>query len=221
LPAIAAESPGEAMQDVRSINPGLRFEGAANVAPLADRQIGPTCGFEALENIIQLFHPLGNDLVERDLLPRARMYGACHLSPQGEFLDPKGYIQILVDYGIASSWYQFDAYNVIVPALMADHVMLAIGDAHFLGYAQTVSLRSWHAFVITNFYTDMTGTALLGFVGIDSNVEGRESAWAYQQIANAVSAIPTPLLISASPIRWPNRARSYRQNFDGSVSPQG
>src|SRR5689334_6776747 len=108
------------MQNVRSSKPGLRFKGAVNVAPLADRQVGPTCGFEAIENIIQLFRPLGNDLVEKDLLVRARFYGVSHLSSRGESLDVNGYARILIDYGIVSYWYPFDVYNIVLPALMAN-----------------------------------------------------------------------------------------------------
>jgi hypothetical protein len=54
----------------------IRFKGFTKVPLPADTQRGPTCGFEAIETIIQLFHGVGNDLTERELLPWAHRYGA-------------------------------------------------------------------------------------------------------------------------------------------------
>lgn len=40
------------MLNIRTVSDQIQFGGAANVAPIADLQKGPTCGFEAIENII-------------------------------------------------------------------------------------------------------------------------------------------------------------------------
>jgi hypothetical protein len=43
---------------------------------MADQQAGPTCLFEALEKIILMFRPdKGTDLVEKELIGKAAMYG--------------------------------------------------------------------------------------------------------------------------------------------------
>ncbi len=75
------------------------FAGVASIAPIADQQFGPTCGFEAIENVIQLFHNIGNDLFQRDLLPRAKTYGALIPTSNGYVLNPAFYQQILLESG--------------------------------------------------------------------------------------------------------------------------
>lgn len=95
------------MQDIRKTKTQITFGGAAKVAPIADKQVGPTCGFEAIENVIQLFHNYGNDLVQRDLISRAQLYGALIPARDGYALDYRYYSQILHDYHIDAHWYPF------------------------------------------------------------------------------------------------------------------
>lgn len=207
------------MLPLQGIVPGLRFRGAANTAALADLQQGPTCGFEAVENIIQLFANYGNDLTEKDLIPRARQYNALRAAPGGVSLSPAAYVRILVDYGIKASWFPFDVVNIVLPALLADHAILAVGDAHFLGYSPPAPQGSWHAFIITNFYTDYDEKYAFGLIGIDSNYAGSERAWPFSAISAAVKNIPLPLLVTSSPIKWGNRVRNYKLMQDGTIAP--
>src|SRR4029450_13699078 len=120
------------MLDSRKIGSQIRFTGFIDVKPFADEQTGPTCGFEAVENIIQLFHRVGDDLTERELLPRARHYGFAHPGPNGFALDVRGYPRILTDFGVIARWYPFDYQQVVIPALRLNRGVLVVGDAHAL-----------------------------------------------------------------------------------------
>lgn len=201
-----------------SIRPGLRFRGVTNVATLADLQVGPTCGFEAVENVIQLFRTAGNDLVEKDLIPRATHYDLVFIGKDGTYLKVEGYIKLLEDYGIRAAWYPFDPSNIVFPCLLANHVIIAVGDLHYLGYDPPAP-HGRHAFVITNYYLDPVGAQILGFVGLDLNVQNRELVWSFDAIRAAVTGIQLPLLITLAPANWSSRAPGYRLSPSGSLVP--
>lgn len=207
------------MLDIRQCHRQIRFRGAVDVAPLADQQKGPTCGFEAVENIIQLFHPTGNDLVETDLLRRAQYYGMA----KNYILNIRVYRQLLFDYHIPASWFPFDFAQVIVPALWNNRGVLVVGDAHYLN-PQVYPPDSCHAFVLTNYYVDETEFFILGFAGLDSNFAGQECIWSLASIGQSLSwavhhVTPTPVLVTSMPINWPHRARYYRQMRTGQYIP--
>src|SRR5262245_27148068 len=139
------------MIDSRTIGNHVRFTGYTNVELFADQQTGPTCGFESVDNIIQLFQPRSDDLTQRDLLPRAQQYGYALDSDDGLWLDPRGYQHLLADYGIAARWYPFDYQQVVIPALRSNRGVLVVGDAHNLNQEAYPSQGSGHAFVLTNY----------------------------------------------------------------------
>jgi hypothetical protein len=212
------------MLDIRNINRQITFRGAANVAPIADKQKGPTCGFEAIENIIQLFHNVGNNLVEVDLLRRAKSYGALISTPEGPSLDIRGYSRMLQDYGIPSHWYPFDYRQIVIPALWNNRGLLVVGDAHYLNSEAYPKIGSNHAFVLTNYYTEESEHYILGYIGVDSNFAQTEIAWPYQNIENAVqwatqNVITTPVLITDIPINWQSKVKYYKMTKMGQIVP--
>lgn len=211
------------MLDIRNINNQILFGGAVNVKPIADRQQGPTCGFEAIENIIQLFHPVGNDLVERDLLPRALHYGIAVPSLGGYLLDFRGYQRLLLDYGIPAHWYPWD-YRVIIPALKDNRGILVISDAHELNAVAYSKKGSAHAIVLTNYYTDSSTHYLRGYIGVDSNFPQIQTLWPSQNMDNAVQWASKyiahwPVLITAHPINWANKSTFYKMTSNREIVP--
>ena len=214
------------MLATQNIGSQISFKGFDRAGDLADRQCGPTCGFEAIENVIQLFRPVDDTLTERDLIPRADHYGALVRSPMGYSLDVQAYQRILADYGITAQWYVFDHQHVIIPALRADRAVLVVGYAPLLdpqGYPNPSDVS--HAFLLTNYYTDETDRWVLGYVGIDSNFPRQQRTWPCENVEAAAAwvrnnqSMPYPVLISDSPGNWPARARFYRLVQGGTLVP--
>jgi len=220
------------MLERKNISPHIRFKGAINIDSLSDQQIGPTCGFEALENIIELCQPAyrGRDLVRADLIGRAHGYNAVD---RAGALMVQCYQRILYDYQIVAYWYPFDHQQVLLPALSNNQGVLVIGDAHYLNPEAYRINPSLHAFVLTNYYTDGTGQVIQGYTGVDSNfsfqqrpeqfVQG-QNYWTSEAIAQAAQAT-APLyrglsvLVTAGRIGWPLTARFYRRIGDGVLQP--
>jgi len=192
----------------------MRFAGAAQVEPIADQQIGPTCGFEALENLIQLFYPTDNNFAQRELLPLARDAGCLVRGSDGDSLALKGYQPLLAHFGITARWYPLDHQQVLIPALHANRGVLAIGPGYALN-PNVYAPNGIHAIVITNYYTDEPALQVLGYVGIDSNFPNQQTLWPWQAIEASLTwaqryYLRLPLLITDAPIRWPSIARYYR-----------
>jgi hypothetical protein len=213
------------MIDKRQVSSCISFSGHAHVEPIADKQAGPTCGFEAIENIIQLFRRSDDDLTDRDLLPRAQRYGFAQKgSPGGYSLDRRGYLQILGDFGIAAKWYPFDHLQVVIPALRENRGVLLVGDAHCLN-EQAYPDPGWHAFILTNYYTDESGMFIMGYVGIDSNFPRQETHWPCQAVeASAAHAVQggltaRPVLVTDATGNWPETAKFYRLMKSGQLAP--
>jgi hypothetical protein len=195
------------------------------VSLLADQQKGPTCGFEAIENIIQLFYDIGNDLLESDLLQRAESYGAAVPMPEGGVaLDIRAYESILQDYRISSNWYPFDPAQVVIPALANNRGVLAVGDVHCLYPDPNLRVGSNHAFVLTNFYTDQSEQYVVGYVGLDSNFAQTEVFWPHHNMARALqwasqNVVSLPVLITDAQFPGPNKARYYKVTNTGLAAP--
>lgn len=209
------------MIDRRNMSSQIRFRGAIHIEPLADKQQGPTCGFEAIENIIQLFHNVPNNLTETDLIRRAASYQGARPAPGGYSLDVRVYRRLLQDYGIPSQWYPFDHLQVILPALLQNRAVLVVGDAYYLN-PQAYALGSPHAFVLTNYYTDESEYYVLGYLGIDSNFEKQEMAWLYQNVeiaAQTQKVSSLPVLITDIPINWPSKAKYCKMLSTGHMIP--
>lgn len=212
------------MLKLRDSSVNIRFSGADGVGIVTNQQVGPTCGFEAIANLIELCRPefAGRDLVGEDLSRRAQAYNLA--TPDGR-LAFAGYQRILQHYGIASSWYPFDHYQVVLPALFNNLGVLVAGDASCLN--ATYPPNSSHAFVLTNFFTDEAAIHVGGYTGIDSNFPFRDGVfragqnyWPYQAVENAARwAAPflsgRPVLITTTPINWHNKVRFYRTTQAG------
>jgi hypothetical protein len=210
------EQEGDGMIDLRQYQRQLRFSGAAHIQQLADKQKGPTCGFEAIENLIQLFHTAGNDLAETVLIPKALQNGYVRHEKDGLHLPLHGYRPILAGFGMDAYWFPPDFYNVIIPALNCNLSIVVVGNAYFLA-PYTYGMIRPHAFLISNYCVNPTRHFVEGLVGLDSNFAGQECQWSIQSIQQALywmvqNIMPTPVLVTAQPIRWTNKAPYYRRN---------
>lgn len=210
------------MFDVRTAGAHFSVSGFTQVSMLADKQRGPTCGFEAIENIIQLFQGVGNNFSQQRLIPAARALGLVNDTHEGPILMSQGYRRILQEYGISSKWYPFNHLETVIPALKNNHGVLVVGDAHQLDPMTYRRPNAWHAYVLTNYYTDEWGNYALGYVGIDSNFPGQERCWpARQAHASALQTsqylMQLPVLITDEQALWPRTSSHYRQLQDGRI----
>jgi hypothetical protein len=186
--------------------------GITHVGAIADKQRGPTCGFEAVENVIQAFYPEDNDLVETDLIERARFYDFLQRTATGPRLDVRGYKQILADYDIEARWHPFD-HVLLAEAVQNDRVAIAVVDAHRLNPKAYSIPKQGHAIVVTNFISDAPRGAvslpIVGYAGIDSNFPGVEVRWSWSAMESACRIMRRPLLITDSPAQWPHHVDHY------------
>jgi len=192
--------------------------GVSNVQSIVDRQRGPTCGFEAVENVVQLFKPARNDLLETHLIPIAARQGTLERDPDGVRLEIRGYKALLTTLGVAATWHAFD-HKTLVAALQQNRVAIAVVDAHKLAPDFYTTPRSWHAVVVTNYVTDTRHVSLLGYVGVDSNFPGEELWWKADDLMLPRRFDSRSLLITDSPVRWPSSAHHYVLRADGEVVP--
>ena len=172
----------------------LGFTGLGNVHLLADLQVGPTCGYEAIENIVQCFHPY----IDNDLSNQLQI----NYPGQGGALNLEDYQKILNAYDIPSHWSNFD-HQEIVNALDDNRPIVCVGDAHDLDSFSYPKPQSWHAITLTNVCRDFDGN-LIGYQGIDSNFPGEEKFWSCSQIEQANEHLTGGVLITDKPAdAWP------------------
>lgn len=173
---------------------------------IIDKQVGAECGFEAIENVIQLVHLTGNDISERDLKPRA-IQGRHALLRDGDLLlDIRGYQPLLAAHGIASTWVKFDR-STLVAAIRQNRVAVAIVNPYYLDPKKYPLWGDLHAIVLTNFVTDPQ-RKFLAYAGIDSNSGGEERRWAIGAVEDGITAAGLGhVLITDTPIHplhWAN-----------------
>jgi hypothetical protein len=184
--------------------------GVADVESLIDQQEGPSCGFESLENVVQLYHPARNDLSRTVLRKLAYRYGYLVRGVDGERLDSAGYDQLLQAFGIEATWMDFD-HGRLITALRENRVAIAVVDPSVLdprGYGP--STGDLHAIVVTNFVTDVSGRWVVGYRGMDSNFPGKERTWSAAAMELATQAFEyVPLLVTDEAARWSSRVKHY------------
>lgn len=181
----------------------VSFKGLTAIEPLADLQVGPTCGFEAIENFIQINNP-GYTNTLSDYLQRSELFDSGgHLVTAGMALDPMHYQHILSDFGIQTQWHQF-SHNDLAQAIDENRGVLAVGDAHYLDPATYPSEHSYHAFMITDITRGPLGN-ITCYKGIDSNFSQLEVHWSPEAIKSALknSQLRQPLLVSLQEMKWP------------------
>ncbi|HEY0038707.1 MAG TPA: hypothetical protein VGB66_18550 [Longimicrobium sp.] len=197
----------------------VEMGGPSLVRPIVDRQQGPTCGFEAVENVVQLFLPAGNNLSNGHLLRAAQRYGALLQDSTGYLLHTGGYQSLLAEFGIATTWHAFDQ-PALIAALQENRVAIAVVDAHQIDPRTYPAPQSGHAVVITNFVVDPRGRVVVGYVGVDSNHPGEERWWGARSLQlGAGFPQHLPLLITDSAVRWPMTADYYQRTVSGEVRP--
>jgi hypothetical protein len=166
----------------------LRFSGGfSGIEDIADYQVGPTCGFEALENIIQLFYPnVGNDLSDQLINSEMQLgYNPDH------GLSPLRYSAILEPWGISAHWYPFDQQG-IAQAINHHHAVAVVGDPYYLGETEIYRRPGGlpHIWVLTGtVYDEVTGR-LIAYEGIDSNISGEVRRWSVKAVYEAVKHKP-------------------------------
>ncbi|MBN1187326.1 MAG: hypothetical protein JXB49_33925 [Bacteroidales bacterium] len=184
-------------------NDQLAFKGFFNVEPIADLQNGPTCGFEAIENFIQLNNPnISNNLSEYLQNNEIFDFGG-QLSEGGITLDPNHYQHILNDFGIRTAWLSYNS-EILSHAISENHGVLVVGDAHYLNPEAYPNKGSYHAFMVTDTIKDSAG-AITAYKGLDSNFPNQESIWSSECLENAINHSPLKqqLLVSDTELDWP------------------
>jgi hypothetical protein len=205
--------------DLKTVGSQITSSGLTHVEGLADKQAGPTCGFEAVENIIQLFRGNNSTLSERWLIPRAQQYGFALPGPGGLLLAISGYQTLLSEFGITSQWYPVDHQQVFLPALKQNRPILPIGEGFRLNPFLYSAPGFLHAIVLTNYFTNDSEAEVLGYVGLDSHIVSREVSWWLSNIhESAMSAGASighgPALITDMPATWTSHAKYYRTRSD-------
>lgn len=172
----------------------LGFGGLRNVHWLADLQVGPTCGYETIENIVQCFHPyISNGLSDQLQMDYPGRGGA---------LNPEDYRAILDSYDIPSHWASLDRQE-LVNALDENRPVVFVGDAHDLDSFSYPEPQSWHAITLTDVSRDIDGN-VTGYWGIDSNFPGEEKMWSCSQIEQASEHFIGEILVTDKPASaWP------------------
>lgn len=157
----------------------------------AEGQDGPECGFEAIENAIQQFWPVGNEVSETVLKQLASKHR--FLMPDGS-LHPAGYQLLLGRYGINSWWRSFD-HSVLIQSLDEGRVVIAIVDASRVD--GNYSPESGHALMLTSVVRDSNTGLVVGYQGVDSNFAGQGRWWGAHDFAEAAQYYaPNSLLIT-------------------------
>ncbi len=193
--------------------------GVVNLESIIDQQEGSMCGFEAVENVLQLYVPVDNSISHTDLVTRAFKYGALGWTGSSYFLDIKGYEPLLRDYGILSHWTPF-SHEELIEVVWSNRVAIVLVDGSQLDPGSYSAPSSFHVIVVTNVVTDPTRRTALAYVGIDSNFGGREREWPLELLARAAEACPhCSMLVTDIPARWPHRSAHYVQLPDKRIVP--
>lgn len=153
---------------------------------IIDQQRGSECGYEAVENAIQLVHPVKNNVSERDLKPRSIRYGYAWARKGDLLLDTQGYQPLLTAHQIASKWLQYDR-RTLTEALRANRVAIAVVNPHYLDPLRYSFEGDLHAIVITNFATD-SNRKFMAYTGMDSNSGGKEVRWPMEAVERGIAA---------------------------------
>ena len=172
---------------------------------IIDKQRGSECGFEALENVIQLCHGSDNNVSERELKPEAIWAGYGLLRGGDLLLDVQGYRPLLAAHGIRSKWVKYDRRTSIL-ALRQNRVAIAVVNPYYLDPTSYPLVGDLHAIVLTNFATDSL-RRFMAYVGMDSNSGGKELRWSINAVEQAISAGIGQVLITDAPIHrseWGN-----------------
>lgn len=197
---------------------GTEQGGLFDISRVVDQQEGPTCGFEAVETVIQLFRPAGDDLSQRLLPSLAYRNGHLMQDEEGYSLAIAGIRPLLQAFRIPATWSVFD-HNVLISALHNDRVVIAVVDANILDPGTYGEPQSWHAIVLTNYVLDARGH-VVGYVGADSNYSHQERWWPHETVRLAAKACrQSPLLITQNAARWAARVSHYRLVGGGRALP--
>lgn len=197
--------------------------GPIGIGDDADRQVGPECGFEAIENVLQLFvATVGNEFDDVILRARARSIGAVVPGPDGERLDHRRYADLLLSFGVEASWHAFDD-TFLRGALTQNRVAVGVVSATELApsFYAGATPPAPHAIVVTNYVLELDGT-FYAYVGLDSNISGQETLWPEDHLAQGAAAnglISTPLLVTTTAVTVPETAPFYQRHADGSIHP--
>ena len=185
----------------------ISFKGFEKTERIADKQNGPVCWLEAIENLVQLDNPyISNDFSEKLIRamiednyqgynPQKRNVRDAHIH----------YPEILRACGIEADWYNFD-HDFLRSVLQQNRGVFLMGFCQFL--QQYNGQQDTHAIVLTDAKID--GQNCLWYYGIDSNFPKTTCYWPWNQIQDfALSYVNTwhlpALLVTRKPMRWPHK----------------
>lgn len=198
----------------------LEMGGFYGEEAIADQQDGPTCAFEAVENVAELYHGKRADAISSVLIPLAQLRGLSTWSPAGFALKYEGIQPLLAQLRIPTEWHYFNQ-QVLVDALHANRVGLVVVDAHLLNARMYPFPNSWHAITITNYITDPAMRVVEGYRGIDSNTAVRRThnwrAENLERAATAAQVLGPTLLVTSVPAQWAQQGVFYRRNEAGKI----
>jgi len=193
--------------------------GVIDVESIIDQQEGSMCGFEAVENVLQLYVAVDNSVSHTDLITLAYKYRALGWTGSSYFLDIKGYEPLLREYGIASHWTPF-SHETLMETVCSNRVAIVLVDGSQLDPGSYSTPNSFHVVLVTNLVTDAVHHTPLAYVGVDSNFGGRQREWPLEVLARAAEACPhCSMLVTEAPARWPHRSARYVQLPDKRIVP--
>jgi hypothetical protein len=175
--------------DAASASETVRFSGGYQpIEVIADSQgYLPSCGLETLENMVQSANPLlGNGLSDLALSMGYQLP-----------MPVEQYQYFLSSWGVPSQWVPFDpntTHGMLLTSLSGNNTAALIGDPYYLnpdlyktpGYFHAVTLRDpWIA----------NGNPI-GYIGIDSNLQGQPQYWTFEQVNNMSAQSQSPSLFT-------------------------
>ncbi|HEX6037763.1 hypothetical protein [Longimicrobium sp.] len=185
----------------------MEYGGVGRPDQFVEMQSGPECGFEAVENAIQMILPASNDVSELDLKPWAHQNGFVTWAGDQATFAVAGYQPALRRWGIDCAWTAVNHVH-LANTLRQNRVTIGVVDGNVLDPATYRDPRSYHAIVITNLIsTADPAIPIIGYCVVDSNFPAQIRRFRAEHLAAALTAYgPTPLLVTHVPVAPENQA---------------
>jgi len=200
----------------------ISFAGFRKTKKIVDRQNGPECWLEAMENLIQLYigdkSGASNQSTEKKLREilannKARYGYYTYIDEEGQLADnvssAESYKTLLDDVGIPVSWYPF-SHATLVKALALDRCVLLRVKA-FVYYYPGRSIQSYvndkshHAIVVSD---SAIVNGVEGYYILDSNLTDElflpKDVLELAAVTHPAANVNMSMLITDGPAKWNN-----------------